>query len=76
MASTHSVLNQSTPFVDFNLYDTDPALKEALGHVGVRNADADPWAAPGPGAQVVRAAKYLQFSQVENGAQCRRALAA
>jgi putative acyl-CoA dehydrogenase len=131
MASTHAVFNQSTPFVDFNLYDTDPALRETLDQLGVRDADdalralgarlgsteaaewarlanafppqlrgfdrrgvridevefhpawhavmrlmiaagvhADPWAAPGPGAQVVRAAKYLLFSQVENGAQC------
>ncbi len=31
---------------------------------------ADPWAQPRPGAQVARAAKYLLFSQVENGAQC------
>ena len=31
---------------------------------------ADPWADPKPGAQVARAAKYLLFSQVENGAQC------
>ena len=30
----------------------------------------DPWADPKPGAQVARAAKYLLFSQVENGAQC------
>ena len=39
MGFTHEVFNQSTPFVDFNLYDTDPALKEALDHLGVRNAD-------------------------------------
>lgn len=31
---------------------------------------ADPWADPKPGAQVSRAAKYLMFAQVENGAQC------
>ena len=33
-------------------------------------AHAAPWLAPGPGAQVARAATYLLFGQVENGAQC------
>jgi putative acyl-CoA dehydrogenase len=33
-------------------------------------AHASPWAAPGQGAQVARAAQYLLFGQVENGAQC------
>src|SRR5512134_397444 len=31
---------------------------------------ADPWARPGRGAQLARAAKYLLFAQVENGVQC------
>jgi putative acyl-CoA dehydrogenase len=31
---------------------------------------ATPWDTPGPGAQVARAATFLLFGQVENGAQC------
>jgi putative acyl-CoA dehydrogenase len=131
MNVTHEVQNQSTPFVDRNLYAIDPALQAAVAGNGaawaapelnalgarlgsaaaaewarlantfppqLRNFDrsgrridevefhpawhevmrlmieagvhADPWANPRPGAQVARAAKYLLFSQVENGAQC------
>ncbi|MES2739765.1 MAG: isovaleryl-CoA dehydrogenase [Pseudomonadota bacterium] len=33
-------------------------------------AHATPWQAPGAGAQVARAARYLLFGQVENGSQC------
>jgi putative acyl-CoA dehydrogenase len=33
-------------------------------------AHASPWADPRPGAQVARAAQYLLFGQLENGAQC------
>lgn len=33
-------------------------------------AHAAPWQAPGPGAQVARAAAYLLFGQLENGSQC------
>jgi putative acyl-CoA dehydrogenase len=33
-------------------------------------AHADPWVQPKPGAHVARAAQYLMFAQVENGAQC------
>ncbi|WP_020652060.1 isovaleryl-CoA dehydrogenase [Massilia niastensis] len=33
-------------------------------------AHAAPWREPRPGAQVARAAQYLLFGQVENGAQC------
>jgi putative acyl-CoA dehydrogenase len=131
MNTTHEVFNQSTPFVDRNLYAVDPALQDGIARLGagwadaelrslgarlgsaevmewarlanafppqLRNFDrsgrridevefhsawqevmrlmigagvhADPWADPKPGAQVARAAKYLLFSQVENGAQC------
>ena len=131
MAATHEVFNQSTPFVDRNLYKIDAALQEGVARLGagwaeseltslgaqlgsgkvaewarlanafppqLKNFDrsgrridevefhpawhevmrlmigagvhADPWADPKPGAQVARAAKYLLFSQVENGAQC------
>ena len=43
------------------------ALMEILIGAGTHAA---PWAAPGPGAQVARAAAYLLVGQVENGAQC------
>lgn len=43
------------------------ALMEMLIGAG---AHAAPWRAPGPGAQVARAAQYLLFGQVENGVQC------
>ncbi|MFC5460715.1 isovaleryl-CoA dehydrogenase [Massilia niabensis] len=33
-------------------------------------AHSSPWTDPRPGAQVARAAAYLLFGQVENGAQC------
>ncbi len=133
MPDTHQVFNQSTPFVDVNLYSADPALREAvtafagadaathdhLSRLGQRygssqaqqwaqqaNANppvlrsfdrfghrldevefhpayhqlmamalgdglhAAPWARPGAGAQVRRAAAYLLFGQLENGVQC------
>jgi putative acyl-CoA dehydrogenase len=131
MGATHEVLNQSTPFVDRNLFAVDPALQDAVRRNGadwarveltslgarlgsaevaewaraantfppqLRSFDrsgrridevefhpawhevmrllieagvhADPWSDPRPGAQVARAAKYLLFSQVENGTQC------
>lgn len=133
MADTHQVFNQSTPFVDVNLYEADPALREAvkalaaddadlhnsLGRMGQRYGSAEaqqwavqanvnkpvlrtfdrfghridevdfhpayhqlmqlamqdglhaaPWAKPGPGAQVRRAAAYHLFGQLENGVQC------
>jgi putative acyl-CoA dehydrogenase len=131
MPLTHEVLNQSTAFVDRNLYEVDPAVQDGVARFGAGRADgelralgarlgsaevmewarlanasppqlrsfdrggrridevefhpawhqvmtlmigagvhADPWTDPGPGAQVARAAKYLLFSQVENGAQC------
>ncbi|NBO13558.1 MAG: DNA alkylation response protein [Betaproteobacteria bacterium] len=133
MSDTHSVFNQSTPFVDVNLYAVDSALQQAtrvlaqpsteqqarLSDMGQRygsaqaqqwaieaNANkpslkafdrfghridevsfhpayhqlmhmalsdglhASPWAQPGAGAQVHRAAAYYLFSQLENGVQC------
>jgi putative acyl-CoA dehydrogenase len=131
MSATHEVFNQSTPFVDRNLFAIDKPLQQALTRFGAASAQAElqalgtrlgsaevadwarlanafppqlksfdrhgrridelefhpawheimrrmitagvhaePWVDPQPGAQVVRAAKYLLFSQVENGAQC------
>jgi putative acyl-CoA dehydrogenase len=42
-------------------------LMEMMIGAGAHSA---PWEAPQPGAQVARAAQYLLFGQVENGAQC------
>jgi putative acyl-CoA dehydrogenase len=42
-------------------------LMELMIGAGAHSA---PWSDPRPGAQVARAAQYLLFGQVENGAQC------
>src|SRR5262249_22824494 len=47
-----------------------PAWHEVMRLMIGAGVHADPWAGPRAGAQVARAAKYLLFSQVENGAQC------
>jgi putative acyl-CoA dehydrogenase len=38
---THDVLNQSSPLADYNLYDTDPALCEAVLREGAGWAEAE-----------------------------------
>ncbi len=43
------------------------ALMRLAAEAGEHNA---PWTAPGPGAQVSRAAMYFLHAQVENGTQC------
>ena len=133
MSDTHTVFNQSTPFVDVNLFASDVALQQATLALAQPTADqharlldmgqrygsaqaqqwateanahkpslkafdrfghridevsfhpayhqlmhmalsdglhAAPWAQPGAGAQVRRAAAYYLFSQLENGVQC------
>ncbi|MEG0880269.1 MAG: isovaleryl-CoA dehydrogenase [Janthinobacterium sp.] len=47
-----------------------PAWHELMAILVGAGAHASPWASPGPGAQVARAAAYLLVGQVENGAQC------
>ena len=47
-----------------------PAWHELMALMIVAGAHSAPWADPRPGAQVARAAAYLLFGQVENGAQC------
>ncbi|OON63152.1 isovaleryl-CoA dehydrogenase [Massilia sp. KIM] len=47
-----------------------PAWHEILGMMIAAGAHAAPWSEPRPGAQVARAAQYLLFGQLENGAQC------
>ena len=47
-----------------------PAWHEIMRLMVATGVHAEPWVDPKSGAQVARAAKYLLFSQVENGAQC------
>ncbi|MGX4640354.1 isovaleryl-CoA dehydrogenase [Massilia sp. SYSU DXS3249] len=47
-----------------------PAWHELMALMIGAGAHSRPWAEPRPGAQVARAAAYLLFGQVENGAQC------
>ncbi len=47
-----------------------PAWHELMAILVGAGAHAAPWASPGPGAQVARAAAYLLVGQVENGTQC------
>jgi putative acyl-CoA dehydrogenase len=47
-----------------------PAWHQLMAQMIEAGAHSAPWTDPGPGAQVARAAQYLLFGQVENGAQC------
>jgi putative acyl-CoA dehydrogenase len=47
-----------------------PAWHELMALMLGAGAHAAPWDGGKPGAQVARAAQYLLFGQVENGAQC------
>ncbi len=47
-----------------------PAWHELMSLLIGAGAHSAPWLDPRPGAQVARAAGYLLFGQVENGAQC------
>jgi putative acyl-CoA dehydrogenase len=47
-----------------------PAWHALMTQLIAAGMHAAPWQAPGPGAQVARAAAYLLFGQVENGSQC------
>ncbi|MET3132820.1 putative acyl-CoA dehydrogenase [Oxalobacteraceae bacterium GrIS 1.11] len=47
-----------------------PAWHQLMAQLIEAGAHASPWQAPGPGAQVARAAAYMLFGQVENGSQC------
>jgi putative acyl-CoA dehydrogenase len=47
-----------------------PAWHELMRQLIGAGVHAEPWIDPKPGAQVARAAKYVLFSQLENGAQC------
>ena len=41
MAATHEVINQSTPFVDRNLYAIDAALREGVSRLGADWAESE-----------------------------------
>ncbi len=47
-----------------------PAWHRMMSMLIGEGVHATPWATPGAGAQVARAARYLMFAQVENGSQC------
>jgi putative acyl-CoA dehydrogenase len=47
-----------------------PAWHALMDLLVRHRAHALPWAEPGPGVHVARAAMYLMFGQVENGVQC------
>jgi putative acyl-CoA dehydrogenase len=47
-----------------------PAWHALMRRLVASGVHADPWERPRPGAQVDRAARYLLFSQLENGSQC------
>jgi putative acyl-CoA dehydrogenase len=47
-----------------------PSWHQLMALMIESGAHAAPWESPRPGAQVARAAQYLLFGQLENGAQC------
>ncbi|MCC6198571.1 MAG: isovaleryl-CoA dehydrogenase [Burkholderiales bacterium] len=47
-----------------------PAYHELMGWLARHGAASGPWARPGPGAQVARAALYYLYAQLEDGTLC------
>ncbi len=47
-----------------------PAYHELMAYLKRHGMAAGPWAAPGPGAHVRRAAHFVMFAQVEDGTLC------
>jgi putative acyl-CoA dehydrogenase len=47
-----------------------PAWHELIALALKHGLHSGPWAEPGPGAHVERAAAYLLYSEIENGTQC------
>ena len=47
-----------------------PAYHELMSYLQRHGAAAGPWAAPGPGAHVARAAFYYMYAQIEDGTLC------
>jgi len=61
-APDEEVLNQSSPFVDVNLFTSDIALREAVARAGARSAAADLQAFGG----LVGSAKALELGRLAN----------
>jgi putative acyl-CoA dehydrogenase len=64
------LLNFNRNGVRIDEVEFHPAWHELMAGLIGAGAHCSPWEAPGPGAQVARAAAYLMFGQVENGSQC------
>ena len=47
-----------------------PAYHELMGYLKRHGVAAGPWAAPGPGAHVKRAALFMLFAEIEDGTLC------
>ena len=47
-----------------------PSWHECLGWLKRHGCDTGPWADPKPGAHVARAAAYVMFAEIEDGALC------
>jgi putative acyl-CoA dehydrogenase len=47
-----------------------PAWHELMSRLVAEGLHTGPWAEPGSGAHVVRAAGYLMWAEIENGTQC------
>jgi putative acyl-CoA dehydrogenase len=62
---THDRFGRRTDRIEFH-----PAWHALMTRLIEAGTHSQPWADPGPGAQVARAARYLMFAQVENGTQC------
>ncbi|MEN9763154.1 MAG: hypothetical protein RI906_2980 [Pseudomonadota bacterium] len=62
---THDRFGRRIDRVEFH-----PAWHALMTRLLETGTHSEPWAAPGPGVQVARAARYLMFAQVENGTQC------
>ena len=63
MNATHEVMNQSTPFVDVNLFDSDRALRDALAF-NLPNYDAQAMSALGAEAGSAQAAEHARLANV------------
>jgi putative acyl-CoA dehydrogenase len=50
--------------------DFHPAYHELMAYLKRHGAAAGPWAQPGPGAHVKRAALYLMYAEIEDGTLC------
>jgi putative acyl-CoA dehydrogenase len=62
---THDRFGHRVDEVEFH-----PAYHQLMSLAMQHGLHASPWAQPGPGAQVKRAAAYHLFGQLENGVQC------